>query len=83
VIVGPDRRVRALTRGAAELFGVEGSPVGRPLSAVVPDEVVTATADHFDDDGGPATPGTVPAGAWTVTVEGLEGGGAVLVVQDS
>ena len=83
VIVGPDRRVRAITRGAADLFGVEASPVGRPLSAVVPDEVVRATQDHFDDDGGPATPGTADAGPWTVTVEGLEGGGAVLVVQDA
>ena len=83
VIVGPDRRVRAITRGAADLFGVDGSPVGRPLSAVVPDDVVRATQGNFDDDGGPATPGTVDAGPWTVTVEGLEGGGAVLVVQDA
>jgi nitrogen fixation/metabolism regulation signal transduction histidine kinase len=83
VIVGPDRRVRAVTRGAADLFGVEASPVGRPLSAVVPDEVLVATQDHLDDDGGPATPGTVTAGKWAVTVEGLEGGGAVLVVQDA
>jgi nitrogen fixation/metabolism regulation signal transduction histidine kinase len=83
VIVGPDRRVRAITRGAADLFGVDGSPVGRPLSAVVPDDVVRATQGHFDDDGGPATPGTVDAGPWTVIVEGLEGGGAVLVVQDA
>ena len=83
VIVGPDRRVRAITRGAADLFGVDGSPVGRPLSAVVPDDVVRATQGHFDDDGGPATPGAVDAGPWTVTVEGLEGGGAVLVVQDA
>ena len=83
LIVGPDRRLRAITRGAAELFGVEGSPVGRPLSAVVPDDIVSATQDHLDGDGGPATSGTVAAGSWTVTVEGLEGGGAVLVVQDA
>lgn len=92
LVVRPDRRVRALSRGAAKLLGVDDSHVGRALSSVVPDEVAAATRDHLmqlaeaaGGDGGATTPGRteeVVAGAWTVQVTDLPDGGAVLVLRE-
>ena len=82
VVVGADRRLRAVTRGAAELLGVDGPVLGRPLSTVVPDDVVEATRERLDriveEPGIEAE--TVAAGEWKVTVEGLGDGGALLVL---
>ncbi|HEY8526608.1 MAG TPA: hypothetical protein VIL48_16685 [Acidimicrobiales bacterium] len=79
VLVGDDRRVRAVTRGAAELLGTREPPVGRPLSAVLPDDVAAAVAAALDaarpDDGDrPAAPST--------TVRALPGGDALVVLRD-
>lgn len=92
LVVRPDRRVRALSRGAAELLGLDGTHVGRALSSVVPDEVAAATRDHLiplaeaaGADGVAASPGRTEelvAGAWTVQVTGLPDGGAVLVLRE-
>lgn len=92
LVVRPDRRVRALSRGAAELLGVDDTHVGRALSSVVPDEVAAATRDHLmqladaaEAGGGAAAPGRtkdLEAGAWTVQVTALPDGGAVLVLRE-
>lgn len=93
LVVRPDRRVRALSQGAADLLGVDDTHVGRALSSVVPDEVASAVRDYLaqpaeaadsDADGAP-TPGRTDelvAGEWTVRVTGLPDGGAVLVLRE-
>jgi PAS domain-containing protein len=89
VVTRPDRRVRALSPRAAELLGVDGTPVGKALSSVVPDEVADATRDHLvgladHPVAGPAGDGEdVVAGPWTVHVTGLPDGGAVLVLRET
>jgi nitrogen fixation/metabolism regulation signal transduction histidine kinase len=79
VVVGEDRRIRALSRGAGEhLTGDD--VVGKPLSSVVPEEVFAALearlaaegADEWEVDG--AGPGSTP-----LDVQALPGGGAVVV----
>jgi PAS domain-containing protein len=82
VVVGPDRRLRAVTRGASDLLGVEGPVIGKPLSTIVPDEVVEATREPLERllDEPDLRVDAVAAGTWTVTVEGLGDGGAVLVL---
>lgn len=84
LVIRADRRVRALSRGAAELLSLDGSHVGKALSSVAPDEVVAATRDHLarldEAPDGATTPDEVVAGGYRVTVTGLSGGGAVLVL---
>jgi nitrogen fixation/metabolism regulation signal transduction histidine kinase len=81
VVVGDDRRIRALSRGASERLKGDAI-VGKPLSSVVPEEVfaalearLAATArgsNEVDVDG--AEPGEMP-----LDVQPLPGGGAVVV----
>jgi hypothetical protein len=80
VVVRPDRRVRALSRGATELLAVDASHVGKALSSVVPDEVVNATRDALEAPDGHGE--EVVAGDWAVVVTRLPDGGAVLVLRD-
>jgi hypothetical protein len=81
VVVGDDRRIRALSRGACERLTGD-AVVGKPLSSVVPEAVLTAlearlatTARGSDDrevDG--AEPGSI-----LLDVQPLPSGGAVVV----
>lgn len=81
VVVGDDRRIRALSRGAGERLTGD-AVVGKPLSSVVPEAVLTAlearlatTArgpDDWEVDG--AEPGLIP-----LDVQPLPSGGAVVV----
>jgi PAS domain-containing protein len=84
LVVGPDRKVRAVTRGAAEQLGLDGSAVGRPLATVAPEvgEAARERLERLAEEPG-LEPGTVAAGRWKVTVEGLGDGGAVLVLRDT
>jgi hypothetical protein len=80
VVVGDDRRIRALSRGAvARLSGA--AVVGKALSSVVSDEVFEAlearlatAASGSDGDAASADPGSTP-----LEVQRLPGGGAVVV----
>jgi nitrogen fixation/metabolism regulation signal transduction histidine kinase len=81
VVVGDDRRIRALSRGASERLKGDAI-VGKPLSSVVPEEVFAALearlaaaargSNEGDVDG--AEPGEMP-----LDVQPLPGGGAVVV----
>ena len=81
VVVGDDRRIRALSRGAGKHLSGD-AVVGKPLSSVVPEDVFAllearlATAGRgsgeLDVDG--AEPGSMP-----LDVQPLPGGGAVIV----
>jgi PAS domain-containing protein len=86
VVVQPDRRVRALSRAAAEMLGLDASHVGKALASVVPDEIVVATREQLLrlSEGTEVEAGDdeVVAGSWTVTVTGLADGGAVLVLHE-
>lgn len=86
VVVRPDRRVRALSRGAAEMLGLDTSHVGKALASVVPDEILAATREQLLrlSEGTEMQAGDeeVVAGSWTVTVTGLANGGAVLVLHE-
>ena len=73
VLVGEDRRVRALSKGAADLLGASGAAVGRALSTVLPDDVADEVAKCLDDDHA--------SGTGAVLVERLEGGGALVVLR--
>lgn len=79
VLVGEDRRVRAVTRGAAEVLGTREPPVGRPLSAVLPDDMAGAVAEAIDaarpDDGDRSA-------ATSTTVRALPGGEALVVLRE-
>jgi hypothetical protein len=75
VLVGDDRRVRAMTRGAAELLDVKGSQVGRPLSAVLSGDVAREVGERLD---GPVGEDRVAGGSATVRV--LGGGDALVVL---
>lgn len=87
VVVGPDRRVRALSRGAAELAGGADPHVGRPLSAVLPDDVAEVVAERLDaseaDGGGPGSHSGDEAvlASGRLAIDLLEGGGAVLILR--
>jgi nitrogen fixation/metabolism regulation signal transduction histidine kinase len=80
VVVGDDRRIRALSRGAvARLSGA--AVVGKALSSVVSDEVFEAlearlatAASGSDGDAASADPGSAP-----LDVQRLPDGGAVVV----
>ncbi len=79
VVIGDDRRIRAVTRGAGERL--EGDVVGRPLSSVLPDTEFAAVEERVDDpdDAGASTPDAALA---AVQVVALPGGGAVVVLPD-
>lgn len=79
VVVGDDRRIRALSRGAGEQLA--GDAVGKALSSVLPDDVfaaldaqLTTVASGSDGDAAAAEPGSTP-----LAVQRLPGGGAVVV----
>jgi hypothetical protein len=82
VIVGDDRRIRALSRGAGEQLPGDAT-VGRAFSSLIPDDVFAAleerlTAAANSTDGGDeagAEPTSMPA-----DVRRLPGGGAVVVL---
>jgi hypothetical protein len=80
VVVGDDRRIRALSRGAGERLTGD-AVVGKALSSVIPDEVFEAlearlatAASGSDGDAAPVDPGSTP-----LDVQRLPGGGAVVV----
>jgi len=81
VVVGDDRRIRALSRGASAHLTSDGV-VGKPLSSVVPEEAFAALearlamAARGSDEGdvGAVGPGSMP-----LDVQALPGGGAVVV----
>ncbi len=79
VLIGDDRRIRAVTRGARERL--EGDVVGKPLSSVLPDAEYAAVEARLADEhgAGAPTPDADPAG---VQVVALPGGGAVVVLPD-
>jgi hypothetical protein len=78
VVVGDDRRIRALSRGAGEQL--TGDAVGKALSSVLPDDFaaldaqLTTVASGSDGDAAAAEPGSTPVDVWR-----LPGGGAVIV----
>lgn len=74
ILVGEDRRVRAVTRGAADLLDVTGSPVGRALSTVLPDALADEAADQLDGGGGTGADGAL-------LVQVLDRGGALVVLR--
>ena len=81
VVVGDDRRIRALSRGAGEQLTGD-AVVGKALSSVLPEDVFAALESRLaaaatcSDDGaaGGAEPGPMP-----LDVQRLPGGGAVVV----
>jgi predicted phage gp36 major capsid-like protein len=75
VLVGDDRRVRAMTRGAADLLDLQGSRVGRPLSTVLPEDLAREVGEQLD---GPVGEDRVAGGSATVRV--LAGGEALVVL---
>lgn len=79
VLVGDDRRVRAMTRGAAELLETQGSQVGRPLSTVLPDELADAVAEALD--AARADRGDTEAAGGAATIRALPGGEALVVLR--
>lgn len=88
VVVRADRRVKAMSSGAAELLGVDRTHVGKALARVVPDEVMSVVRPHLGDGdeaegdagGGGTGPHEVVAAGWTVEVSPLPGGGAAVVL---
>lgn len=82
VVVGDDRRIRALSRGADEQLTGDAA-VGRALSSVVPEDVFAAlearlTTAATGTDGGDAAgaePASMPLDLWR-----LPGGGVVVVL---
>jgi len=77
VVVDDERRVRALSRAAAERW--EGAAVGKPLSSVVPDDLYDRLSAQLDGGGGGGDGGD-GSGAGDTAVHPLPGGGAVLVL---
>jgi PAS domain-containing protein len=84
ILAGEDRRLRAMSRGAAELLGLEGSAVGRALSKVLPHDAFDTVVGWLDAIGG----GEAPAGgseglpqAGVATVRVLPGGDALVVLR--
>jgi hypothetical protein len=80
VVVGDDRRIRALSRGAGERLTGD-AVVGKAVSSVLPDDIFAAlearlatAASGSDGDAGSAEPGSMP-----LEVQRLPGGGAVVV----
>lgn len=81
ILVGEDRRVRAMSRGAAELLGVERSQVGRPLSTVLPDDLAEAVGERLDAarEGGASSSGS--SADAPVRVRMVAGGNALVVLR--
>jgi hypothetical protein len=80
VVIGDDRRIRAVTRGASQrLEG--GDVVGRPLSSVLPETEFAAVEERVGHpcEAGPSAPDATSA---EVQVLALPGGGAVVVLPD-
>src|SRR5215207_8115802 len=78
VVIGDDRRIRAVTRGASQrLEG--GGVVGKPLSSVLPDAEFEAVEERVAHprEAGPSAPDATSA-----QVQALPGGGAVVVLPD-
>ena len=78
VVVGDDRRIRALSRGAGEQLTGD-AVVGKAMSSVLPDDVFAALEPRLATaasgrDGDAAEPGSTP-----FDVQRLPGGGAVVV----
>jgi hypothetical protein len=80
VVVGDDRRIRALSRGAGQQLTGD-AVVGKALSSVLPDDVFAAlearlatAASGSDGDAAAVEPGSTP-----LDVQRLPGGGAVVV----
>ena len=79
VVIGDDRRIRAVTRGARQRL--EGDVVGKPLSSVLPDAEFAAVEErvaHPREAGSSAS----DAPSAQVQVLSLPGGGAVVVLPD-
>jgi hypothetical protein len=83
LVVGDDRRIRALSQGASDRFGGD-VVVGKPLSSVVADDVFTvvdarlvavAQGVNTDDE----TPASGTSGV--IEVLPLAGGGAIVVFE--
>jgi hypothetical protein len=74
IVIDDDRRIRGLSRAAAEL---DGAAVGKPLSSAVPDELFDEVVERLDTDSPRTTRPMACAGA---DVYRLPGGGAVLVL---
>jgi len=49
VVVGADRRVRALSRGAAQRLELVDPPTGKPLSAVLPEPASSVVVARLDE----------------------------------
>ncbi|HZB67439.1 MAG TPA: hypothetical protein VE503_08475 [Ornithinibacter sp.] len=80
VVIGDDRRIRAVTRGASQrLEG--GDVVGKPLSSVLPETEFAAVEERVGHprEAGPSAP---DAASTEVQVLALPGGGAVVVLPD-
>jgi nitrogen fixation/metabolism regulation signal transduction histidine kinase len=80
VVIGDDRRIRAVTRGASQrLEG--GDVVGKPLSSVLPETEFAAVEERVGHprEAGPSAPDVTPT---EVQVLALPGGGAVVVLPD-
>jgi NifB/MoaA-like Fe-S oxidoreductase len=80
VVIGDDRRIRAVTRGASERFE-GGDVVGKPLSSVLPEAEFAAVEESVGHarEAGPSAPDETFA---EVQVLALPGGGAVVVLPD-
>src|ERR687897_157189 len=80
VVIGDDRRIRAVTRGASQrLEG--GDVVGKPLSSVLPEAEFAAVEERVGHprEAGPSAP---DASSAEVQVLALPSGGAVVVLPD-
>jgi nitrogen fixation/metabolism regulation signal transduction histidine kinase len=80
VVIGDDRRIRAVTRGASQrLEG--GDVIGKPLSSVLPEAEFAAVEERVGHprEAGPSAP---DASSAEVQVLALPSGGAVVVLPD-
>src|SRR5690606_15305132 len=74
VVIGHDRRAKALSRVAArDLNGFD--PVGKPASSVLPEDVIERVSACLDDG-----PGVDPGEREGVRVQRLPGGDALVVL---
>jgi hypothetical protein len=75
LVVDDDRRIRGLSRAAAER--IEGAAVGKPLSSALSDDVFEALSARLDDG---ASGGHGAGGG--ADIYPLPGGGAVVVLEE-
>lgn len=82
LVVGDDRRIRALSRAARELLGAD-AVVGKPLSSVVPDDLVRMVDVRLAEGGGSGSGAgsTEAAASVQVDVCVLPKGGAIVVFE--